>query len=174
MAKISFTKLGLTKNTEIKIFSWNGQNIEIKQYLPFQEKMDLITEVLNNCQDSNNFINIAKLNVFMKLEIIFKYSNINFTEKQKEDYTKLYDLLYGSGFIKEFFNYFPEDEYQEIKKWTIDIAHNIYEYRNSVYAILDSMKTDYDSLNFNASEIKEKISDGENIELVKDVLSKLG
>ena len=50
MSKVSFTKLGLTKNTSISSFEQNGQTIEVKQYLPIQEKMDLIAAVLNNCQ----------------------------------------------------------------------------------------------------------------------------
>ena len=47
MAKIAFTKLALTKNTDVASFDWNGQTIEVKQYLPIQEKMDLIAAVLN-------------------------------------------------------------------------------------------------------------------------------
>ena len=34
MAKVSFTKLGLSKNQEVKIVEYNEQNIEVKQYLP--------------------------------------------------------------------------------------------------------------------------------------------
>ena len=36
MAKLSFSKLGLTKNTNIKSIEYNGQNIEVKQYLPIK------------------------------------------------------------------------------------------------------------------------------------------
>ena len=39
MAKVSFTKLGLTKNQEVKILNWNDQDIEIKQYLSVKDKM---------------------------------------------------------------------------------------------------------------------------------------
>jgi hypothetical protein len=48
MAKISFSKLGLSKNTEIKNFEYNGQNIEVKQYLPIQDKLKLIGDVIMN------------------------------------------------------------------------------------------------------------------------------
>ena len=43
---INFTKLGLSKNNDIKTFTWNEQDIEVKQYLPIQEKLSLITKVL--------------------------------------------------------------------------------------------------------------------------------
>ena len=174
MAKVSFTKLGLTKNTDVASFDFNGQTIEVKQYLPIQEKMDLIATVLNNCQDDNNFINEAKMSMFMDLEVMYRYTNVNFTEKQKEDPAKLYDLLAGSGFMSEVFVVLPQTEYKSIIMWLSKTANNIYDYRNSVYGILDAMSTDYSNLEFDAESLKEKIADPQNLELLKDVLTKLG
>jgi hypothetical protein len=51
MAKISFSKLGLKLNQEIKTVEYNGQNIEIKQYLPIQNKLQLISSVINQSID---------------------------------------------------------------------------------------------------------------------------
>lgn len=174
MAKVSFTKLGLTKNTDVASFDFNGQTIEVKQYLPIQEKMDLIAAVLNNCQDTNNFINEAKMSMFMDLEVMYRYTNVNFTEKQKEDPAKLYDLLAGSGFMSEVFVVLPQTEYKSIIMWLGKTANNIYDYRNSVYGILDALNTDYENLDLNAEAIKEKIADPDNLGLLKDVLTKLG
>ena len=42
MAKLAFTKLGLKPNNEISIVEFNGQTIEVKQYLPVEEKLELI------------------------------------------------------------------------------------------------------------------------------------
>lgn len=174
MAKISFTKLGLAKNTEVASFDWNGQTVEVKQYLPIQEKMDLIAAVLNNCQDENNFINEAKMALFMDLEIAYRYTNINFTEKQKEDPAKLYDLLAGSGMFDDIFTVLPQREYKSIVMWLSKTAEHIYDYRNSVYGILDAMNTDYSNLELDAESLKEKIADPEALGLLKNVLTKLG
>ena len=174
MAKISFTKLNLHKNDEVASFEWNDQIIEVKQYLPIQEKMNLISSVLNQCQDENNFINEAKLSLFMDLEIVFKYTNINFTEKQKEDPTKLYDLLASSGFFADVFHHLPENEYKCIAVWLNKTAEHIYNYRNSIYGILDAMNTDYSNLELDAETLKEKIADPNSLALLKDVLTKLG
>lgn len=173
MAKISFTKLGLTKNTEVASFDWNGQTVEVKQYLPIQEKMDLIAAVLNNCQDENNFINEAKMALFMDLEIAYRYTNINFTEKQKEDPAKLYDLLAGSGLFDDIFTVLPQREYKSIVMWLSKTAEHIYDYRNSVYGILDAMNTDYSNLELDAQNIVEKINNPETLTLLKGVLTKL-
>ena len=168
MAKVNFLKLGLAKEDKVATFDWNGQTIEVKQYLPIQEKMNLITDVINWCQDENNFINEAKMSLFMDLEIIYRYTNINFTEKQKEDPTKLYDLFTTSGLFKDVFTVLPQEEYKTIAVWLSKTAQHVYEYR-------DALKTDYNNLNFDAEEIKNKLSENkEGLGLLKDVLTKLG
>ena len=42
MAKVTFNKLNLIKNTEIKNIYINENIIEVKQYLPVEEKLELI------------------------------------------------------------------------------------------------------------------------------------
>ena len=174
MSKVSFTNLGLTKNTDITSFDWNGQTIEVKQYLPIQDKLTLISNVLNTCQDENNFIIEAKMSMFMTLEIVYNYTNINFTEKQKSDPTKLYDLLAGSGFFDDFFAVLPQTEYKSIAVWLDKIANNFYNYRNSIYGILDALNTDYKNLELDANALKEKMADPEALGLLKQVLTNLG
>lgn len=174
MAKIAFSKLALTKNAEVATFTWNDQIVEVKQYLPIQEKLDLIASVLNQCQDDNNFINEGKMTLFMNLEVVFRYTNITFTEKQKEDPAKLYDLLAGSGFFDDVFTILPQSEYKCIVMWLSKTADHIYNYRNSIYGILDALNTDYSNLELDAEALKEKIADPNSLTLLKDVLTKLG
>ena len=174
MAKVPFTKLGLTKNTNVGSFEWNGQMIEVKAYLPIQEKLDLIAAVINNCQDENNFINEGKMSLFMSLEIAYRYTNINFTEKQKSDPAKLYDLLAGSGFFDDMFAVMPQGEYKCIAIWLDKTANHIYDYRNSIYGILDALNTDYKNLELDVEALKEKMADPESLGLLKQVLTKLG
>ena len=174
MAKISFTKLGLKKNEEIKSIKINEQTIEVKQFLPFQDKINMYAEILNNCQDDNNFLNEAKFNLWLDLEIIFNYTNISFTENQKINYVKTYDLLKGNGVIAAVTSAMSETELSDIKYEAYSIAKNVYDYRNSAYGILDAMKTDYTDLDFDAQKIQNEIADPENLKLLKETLSKLG
>ena len=171
---VTFAKLNLTKNTEVKIFEYNEQKIEIKQYLSIQEKLALIGNVLDNCQDANNFVNIGKRTMFLELEIVYKYTNIKFTEKQKEDPVKLYDLMFGSGFLKEVLSYIPEEELNILINWCENITEHFYTYRNSIYGILDAISTDYSNLELDADKIKNKMVDPEKLGFLKDVLTKLG
>ena len=174
MAKVSFTKLGLTKNQEVKIVNWNGQDIEVKQYLPVNEKLTLISNVLNSAHDENNFSNPVKVNLFTTLEIMYAYTNINFTDKQKEDPVKLYDLLSGSKLYDKIVENIPVEEYLNVVNGIDETIDAVYTYRNSVMGILDTVSSDYSNLNLDASEIQKKLADPENMELLRSVLTKLG
>lgn len=174
MAKVSFTKLGLKINQDIKTIEFNGQAIEVKQYLPVNEKLELISNVINLAHDENNFANPVKISIFTTLEMMYAYTNINFTDKQKEDPTKLYDMLISSGLVTEVTNAIPEAESYELIRGVSDSIDAIYTYRNSVLGIMESISADYSNLNLDASEIQKKLSDPNNMAFLKDVLTKLG
>ena len=174
MAKIGFTKLGLKPNNEIQYIEFNEQIIEVKQYLPVEEKLELITNVLELSHDSNNFSNPVKVSVYTTLEIIEKYTNVNFTDKQKENPTKLYDLLVGNGFAAAVIKAIPEPEYDEILTGIKQTIKSVYKYQNSILGILDTISQDYSNLNLDATEIQKKLADPNSIELLKGIMTKLG
>jgi hypothetical protein len=93
MAKVSFSKLGLKVNNEVVNIHFNDQVIEVKQYISVNDKLKLISEIINNTIDEHSFCNPVKVKVYLALSILDYYTNINFTEKQKEDPVKLYDLF---------------------------------------------------------------------------------
>lgn len=174
MAKVSFTKLGLKVNQEVATIELNEQVIEVKQYLPINDKLELISRVINLSHDENNFANPVKVSIFTTLEIIYAYTNINFTDKQKEDPAKLYDVLISSGFVSMVNKMIPETEKNDILEGVSKSIDAIYTYRNSVMGILDTVSTDYSNLNLEATDIQKKLSDPDNMTLLKDVLTKLG
>ena len=174
MAKIGFTKLSLKRKNEVKTITINNNQIEIKQYLPVNEKLDLIARVINGAHDQNNFPNPIKIEVIGTLEMIMAYTNISFTEKQKENIPKLYDLLEENGVIKDIISQIPEDEYNFIIDGINKTVDAVYTYNNSVLGILEAVSKDYSNLDFDATQIQKKMADPENLKLVKDVLTKLG
>ena len=175
MAKIGLTKLGLKKNTNLIQLNWNDQIIEIKEYLPIQEKLDLIGRIVNQSLDDNNFVNPARLQIFMTLEIFYTYTNINFTDKQKEDFLGLYDLLISSGLYEEILKKLYEvGEFQIINNTCQAVIDEIYKYKNSALGILQAVSADYNNLNLDADKLKEKIANKENVEFLKEVMDKMG
>lgn len=174
MAKIGFTKLSLKRKNEVKTITINNNQIEIKQYLPVNEKLDLIARVINGAYDQNNFPNPIKIEVIGTLEMIMAYTNISFTEKQKEDIPKLYDLLEENGVIKDIISQIPEDEYNFIIDGINKTVDAVYTYNNSVLGILESISQDYSNLDFDIQKLQNDIANPENLKLVKEVLTKLG
>ena len=174
MAKVSLTKLGLKVNQDIVTIDFNEQTIEVKQYLPINDKLELISNVINASHDDNNFANPVKVSVFTTLEIMYAYTNINFTDKQKEDPTKLYDMLISSGLVAAVVNAIPEAEYHEVLCGVTDSIDAVYTYRNSALGIMESIAADYKDLDFNAEEIQKKLGDPNNMAFLKEVLAKLG
>ena len=41
MAKVAFTKLALQRNGESKNWQFNDQTIEVKEYIPIKQKMEM-------------------------------------------------------------------------------------------------------------------------------------
>ena len=150
-------------------------DIEVKQYLPVIEKSELITRVLNNSVDENNgYYNLLKMDMYLALEIVYAYSNISFTEKQKEDPMKLYDMLNASRVLNLIIGLVPEGEFYYLNKTVHEMANNIVAYRNSAMGIMERITTDYSNLDLNASAIQKELADPNNMTLLKDILTKLG
>ena len=174
MAKIPFTKLGLKKVEDTKNITICEQMIEVKQYLPISDKINIITNVIENSADDNNFANPVKVEVFANLEIMYAYTNISFTDKQKEDPTKLYDLLEENGIIAEVIAAIPENEYALLLGWIDETIEAFYTYRNSVMGIMEQISADYSNLSLDATAIQQKLADPQNLELLKSIMTKLG
>ena len=179
MAKVPFSKLQAVMNSNENILSYSnkaGEEIkyEVKSYLPFKEKLELVSSVINQSVDENGFYNPMRVKLYMTLETVYAYTNLSFTEKMKEDPFKLYDILTSSGIFNDIVNAMVDSEWEEIQENIWDTIENIYHYKNSVMGILDTLKSDYSSLDFDATAIQEKLADPENMQLLKDVMAKLG
>lgn len=173
MAKVSFTKLGLSKNTSVNIVNWNDQEIEIKQYLPIEDKLALIEKIVNLAVDNTSFYNSCRIDLYMSIEIILAYTNLNVTDKQKEDYCKLYDLFFGSGFNKVVFDNIPKTELDYIITNSTNITQSVYNYKTSALGILDVISQDYSNINLDASNVQQLLTDPKAMQLVKELATKV-
>ena len=82
--KVSYANMKLKVNTEVKTFDFGGQKVEVLQYLPAQDKYDLLMVTLQKSLE-NGAYNEFKLNLYFELNLVYMYTNISFTEKQRED-----------------------------------------------------------------------------------------
>lgn len=174
MAKIGLTKLGLQKQSGIVPIQINDQTIEVKQYLPIQEKLELISRIINASNEESKFYNPGKLSVFFNLEILQTYTNINLTDKQKEEFCKTFDLLASNNIFTQIIEAIPQAEINTLLNWTIESVKSLYEYSNSVRGILESVQNDYNDLDLDITKLQEKIKDPESLDLLKQIAPMLG
>lgn len=176
MAKVSFSKLGLKAvAAEPKVIEFNEQQIEVKQYLPIQEKLNLIGRVLEQAHDQDNdFQNPVKCKVILTMEIIYTYTNITFTDKQKEDITKLFDLIDGNGLVDTIFEAIPEYELNTLEDGVTDTTEAYYKYRNSIVGVMDVLKQDQYNMDFDIQKSVKAIKDPEVATFLKTLLTELG
>lgn len=172
-AKPTFAKMGLKMDTNVKVIKIGEQEIEVKQYLPVNDKLVLIGNVISSAADDNNFSNPIKLEVFTALEIVFAYTNIAFTDKQKEDLIKLYDILESNGIFNEIIDAIPKVEYKSIIDGVEECSEAVYTYRNSIMGILDMIGQDYSQLQLDSETIRKNMADPENLALLKGIMDKL-
>lgn len=175
MVKVPFTKLKCKINDNEMPVQIGEEIIAIKQYLPIQDKLGLIGRVVEFAHEQDyNYSNPVKIGVYRDLEIVFTYTNISFTDKQKEDLPKLYDMLYSSGIIKTIIDNIPEDEYLEIVWGIKDSVEAIYQYQNSALGILDGIKNNYNETAFDVEKLQKAVKDISDTPLVKEIMPLLG
>lgn len=179
MSKTSFVKLGLKIDNSTKTFEWPDNDgkltiIEVKQYLPIEEKLEVISNIINNSIDDNDFYNPVRLEIFTTLEIVYAYTNLNITDKMKENPFKLYDVILSSGLYDKILEVMPTEEFDRIDVSAHATIRNMYNYKNSAMGILKNITADYSSLNLDAATLQQNMADPTNLELLKDVMAKLG
>lgn len=118
--KVSFANLKLKVQDishEVQFSNDNGQTIafSIIDYLPIQDKLDLVNIAIAKSRDGYNNINRYLAKELMNLYIVIMYTNISFTEKQKENEYKLYDILKSNQVIETVIKAIPQQEYLELQ-----------------------------------------------------------
>ena len=138
---ISYANMKLKPKTSTHTMKWEENEIEILDYLPIEDKYDLIMITLQKAWE-DGYYNPIKIDQFFHLHLIYMYTNINFTDKQREDENKLYDTLKSNGLIDAFISQFDETEYNELYVWMEDVKNEITNYKHSASALVQSVITD--------------------------------
>lgn len=163
---VSYANMKLKVDTSTKIIELdNGISIEILKYLPVNEKYNLINDVLLKSYE-NGIYNPIRLDMYFALNLVYKYSNINFTEKQKEDEAKIYDTLQSTGIMDKIIDAIEDDEYNNLYTLLVETEDKYYEYRKTISGMLNDFSN---QLNENADFLKE-ISESFDPNQFKNVL----
>lgn len=177
MAKVTFSKLGLKAKKETTSLKLTDDVIlEIRDYLPIDEKSEFIQFIVNHALDQmTGCFSPVRVEVYFSVAVCKWYANIAFTDKQMMDISKTYDLLEENGVIDQIISTIPEDEIEFMKELVNDTVNDITRYNSSAAGIIQAMTTNASGLDTQITEILDKIKNGENLEtlaVIKDVVGK--
>lgn len=145
MSKISYASLKLKPSIQTKTFTWgegeDKKEIEVSQYLSIGNKIDLIDITLQKAREENLY-NVTKLDMYFHLHLVYMYTNIYFTEKQKEDEEKIYDALESSGMLTEIIKNMNVEEYNDLWDKIIETTENQLKYNTTAAALVKSLIDD--------------------------------
>lgn len=166
---VSFNELNLSLNDEVKTFSFNDKEIEVKQHLSTVNKNDLIQIALQKSYE-NGLYNEILSDVYFHLNIVYLYTNIDFTEEDRADELELYDKLNESNLMTQVLTNMNQDEYDNLVDIMNTEIRNRIKYNNSAAAVLQSFIQD---LPANAAAATELVNgwDAEKFQSVQDMVN---
>ena len=148
---MNFTDLNLQKNDSVSTFTINEQQINVIQYLPVEDKYDLIAITLQKAEEDGLY-NELLLDVFFHLNIIYLYTDIEFNAEDREDELVLYDILEANDVIDKVIANMQEGEYEALREVLERMLTLKLTYGNSAAAV---MRTFVQDLPKNAAAAKE-------------------
>ena len=138
--KYSDFNLKINKETNIVAIDDNTE-IEILQYLPIEDKIDLIQIALQKSLE-NGIYNEIKLDMYFNLYLVYMYSNIEFTDEEKENEFKLYNELQSNDIISHVIAGMEEGEYDCLLDYLNVMKEANDTYRRSAAALLQTFIQD--------------------------------
>lgn len=141
MAKVTYTSLKVKTDTSVKTVDFNDIKIEVLQYLPMDDKYSIVSITMQNSEEDGVY-NPTKVDMFFHLFLVYSYTNITFTEKQKENPSKLYDSLKSSGLLDKILEAIPEEEYDTLYTYLEDLIISREERNRSVISLLENVIKD--------------------------------
>ena len=166
MGKVSYADMKLKVKNNVKTFKFQDNDIEVIQYLSSEDKYSLINITLQKSLE-DGFYNPLKLDVYFHLHLVYMYTDISFTEKQKEDEFKIFDTLKNNNFIDLMLENIPEDEYNYLLKIMEETIEKNEKYKNTVAGIMSKL---IDDLPTNAQAAMDIVNnfDEDKFQAVKD------
>ena len=166
MEKVEYSKLGLSTLEDTVDFDFNGNKISVKKYFPIADVYDVVMITLQKAYEEGIY-NPVKLDQYFALNMIYSFSNIEFSAEDREDEDKLYDELESSGFIDKFMACIDKEAYQDMYNIISELSVLKQNYNLSFGGTVKRLIGD---MSVNAEEI-QKIVDGFDKEKFQEVIS---
>lgn len=133
--KVSYANLKLKTDNTVSTFKFNDTEIEVLNYLDVESKYDLVMVTLQKALEHGVY-NPLKLDMYFNLNLVYMYTNLSFTDKQRENEPKIYNALKSSGFLDAFLECLSDTEYNELYNYIQELIALNNEYRNGIAAVV--------------------------------------
>lgn len=162
------TKVGTTKITLN-----DATDLEVRAYLPVNEKIALIEYVVNHALDeSTGRFSPIREGIFFDLALVHFYAGINFEDDVIA--AEAYDALDTNGVFDKIIAAIPESEYESIVDLVSETTKDIADYNSSFAGVMQIASSDADGLNNQITEILGQIRNKEGLELLDEIKNVAG
>lgn len=110
---MKFNELGLKINSKERTLKIKDKEIKIKQYLPMEDKLNLIQIALQQSLDEGIY-NEVLLTAHFHVYVIMFYTDLEFTDEEKQNVLDLFDLMDSENLIGSVIELIPKDEFSEL------------------------------------------------------------
>ena len=148
---INFDDLKLSFQDKSKNVIINGQKIEIKQYLPVQDKVNLIQIILQQGL-VNDMYDETILEALFYVYTIMYYTDLEFTDEQKKNPLDIYDTLMSNDVLNVILSGIPEDEFIDLMDYFEKQKELNLKYQTSFTFVLNQIATKAEGVLKNLNE----------------------
>jgi hypothetical protein len=124
-------------NATVEISVFPDFNIKVLQYLPIEDKNDIIQIALQNSEE-NGVYNLLKMRMFFNLYIVYLYTDLEFTDEEKLDPSKIYNELVSNGIMDAIYSSLDREEIEELETILEKTLKMKIEYRQTLASVLTS------------------------------------
>lgn len=140
MEKVSFAKMNLKTVVPTSTITVAGMEVQVQKYISIDDTYDWVMVSIQKATE-NGIVNPVKLEMYFNLNMIYLATNISFTPKQREDESKLFDILDSNGVITQVAIEL-DSIYRDAYDICLEMVEKIENYNKSSAALLQKIITD--------------------------------
>ncbi len=135
---MKYSDLHLQLETGVTCFSITPDiEVNVLKYLPIEDKNNIIKMAIQNAEE-NGVLNDLLLDMYFRLYTVYSYTDLEFTEDEKNDPVALYDILESNGVICTVINTIPVGEFTYLLDMKNTMVERHLARRGSIAATIQS------------------------------------
>ena len=134
--------------------TFEGNTIEVKEYLPIAEKYNLVKTTIAEATEDNGLISDIQLDLFFNINLLMQYTDIQFSDDDTP--AKIYDDALNSGLLDAVIKAIPNKEYNALYEYITKEVANQERYAGTMAGTLEAILK---ALPAGLEKVKESLAD---------------